>query len=378
MSAATRGRLAVLAAQLFAEAPAAFGGLVLRGRASPARAALLEIAKAALASGAPWRRVPAGIDDDRLIGGLDLMAALSDGAARLRPGLLADADGGVAVLASAERMPAARAGRITAALDDGHVQIERDGRSLRSPTQFGFIALDEGEDEERAPPALYERAAFLVDMEGVSAAAVADGPMTIEPGEMVSDDAAIAAIIGCARALGVGSARAPIAALRAARALAGRAGRAGLCAGDLELAAALVLAPRATIAPDAEPTQQDPPPPPPDGPEPDPEDQPDPQDQTAEATPPPQALDDLVVAAARAAIPDQLLAALASGAMRGAGGGQGAQTASKLRGRPIGVRAGLPRNGARLALLATLRAAAPWQRLRRAAAGDRAPSAPVL
>ncbi|WP_448502890.1 VWA domain-containing protein, partial [Sphingomonas sp.] len=37
---------------------------------------------------------------------------------------------------------------------------------------------------------------------------------------------------------------------------------------------------------------------------------------------------------------------------------------SPLRGRPLGARAGVPRGGLRLALVDTLRAAAPWQKLR--------------
>jgi magnesium chelatase subunit D len=43
----------------------------------------------------------------------------------------------------------------------------------------------------------------------------------------------------------------------------------------------------------------------------------------------------------------------------------GASSASRLRGRPLGARRGAPQGGARLHLIATLRAAAPWQRVRR-------------
>jgi magnesium chelatase subunit D len=48
---------------------------------------------------------------------------------------------------------------------------------------------------------------------------------------------------------------------------------------------------------------------------------------------------------------------------------------ARLRGRPIGSRPGAPRDGARLALIDTLRAAAPWQALRRreATAGSNRP-----
>jgi magnesium chelatase subunit D len=55
--------------------------------------------------------------------------------------------------------------------------------------------------------------------------------------------------------------------------------------------------------------------------------------------------------------------------------------ASRSGGRPVGARRGLPRDGARLDLLATLRAAVPWQRLRgeaRAQAGLPAPSTRLL
>jgi magnesium chelatase subunit D len=44
----------------------------------------------------------------------------------------------------------------------------------------------------------------------------------------------------------------------------------------------------------------------------------------------------------------------------------GIARAARLRGRPVGTRPGMPRDGARLALIDTLRAAAPWQTIRRA------------
>ena len=53
-------------------------------------------------------------------------------------------------------------------------------------------------------------------------------------------------------------------------------------------------------------------------------------------------------------------------ASRGAAGGRaGARREGSIRGRPVGTRPGLPRDGARLALIDTLRTAAPWQTLRR-------------
>lgn len=54
------------------------GGAVLRGPAGPARDAWLAHFRALSPTGAPWRRLPPGADDGRLIGGLELGAALRD------------------------------------------------------------------------------------------------------------------------------------------------------------------------------------------------------------------------------------------------------------------------------------------------------------
>jgi magnesium chelatase subunit D len=72
--------------------------------------------------------------------------------------------------------------------------------------------------------------------------------------------------------------------------------------------------------------------------------------------------------AALAAVPPGLLAALKAGQMQrsasAAQGRAGALQKSLQRGRPVGTRRGELRSGARLHLLDTLRAAAPWQRWR--------------
>jgi magnesium chelatase subunit D len=80
-------------------------------------------------------------------------------------------------------------------------------------------------------------------------------------------------------------------------------------------------------------------------------------------------LDDVVLEAARAAIPAGLLAQLLSDQQRlrqmGGSGKSGAQKKGSHRGRPLGSRQGLPRGQARLSVIDTLRAAAPWQTIRR-------------
>jgi magnesium chelatase subunit D len=79
-------------------------------------------------------------------------------------------------------------------------------------------------------------------------------------------------------------------------------------------------------------------------------------------------LQDKVDAAADARLPPELLAALlaAAGPRRIArGAGTSGATQSLKRGRPVGARAGSLTGDARLSLLDTLRAAAPWQKLRK-------------
>jgi magnesium chelatase subunit D len=88
-------------------------------------------------------------------------------------------------------------------------------------------------------------------------------------------------------------------------------------------------------------------------------------------------MQDVLIAAAAAAIPPGLLALLRAGrparSKAAAGGRSGAWQQAAGRGRPAGVRAAAPSAGQRLHLIETLRAAAPWQRLRREALPPHAP-----
>ena len=65
----------------------------------------------------PWRAVPLHIDDERLLGGIDLAATLRVGAAVRTRGLLEEARGGVLLLGQAERVSARLAGLLAQALD---------------------------------------------------------------------------------------------------------------------------------------------------------------------------------------------------------------------------------------------------------------------
>ena len=334
-------------------------GARLRGPAGPGRDAFLAALRTALGP-APALRMPAGITDDRLLGGLDLAASLASGRRIAERGLLARAHGGVVIAAMAERMDPGTAARLAAVLDTGHATAERDGLSQSHPAHIGVIALDEGIDDESPPAALLDRLAFWLQADATNTDP-ADPDATANaraalPGITVPDHA-ITALVTTAAALGIPGLRAPILALRAARAAAALAGHPQIGEPDLALAAALVLAPRATTIPAPPPEDPADPPQPDTGA--DPEDPP--PDQTEGGQ-----LKDRILQAAQAALPPDLLAALAaSGTMRSKSGGTtGATRKAAQRGRPTGNTQGLPKGGNRLHVLATLRAAAPWQRVR--------------
>jgi magnesium chelatase subunit D len=222
-----------------------------------------------------------------------------------------------------------------------------------------LIALDESTDDEPGvAAALLERLAFLIPVPTrvdeadprVPAQRVAAARLQLDAVEVSTETREI--LCRTALALGVGSSRAEIFALRAARASAALAGRRQVEEADLILAVELVLSPRATRLPAEEPEPQPEPPPP----EPTNTDEGNPSsiDQ----------VEDRVLAAARAALPPQLLARLGN-LKSGGASGRGSSGAKVLtHGRRVGSSPGDPRRGARLDLVETLRAAAPWQRVR--------------
>ena len=366
---------------LFIIDPIGLGGLSIRAAAGPVRDHFLKLLHQSLPPERPVRRLPLHVGDDRLLGGLDLAATLQAGHPVAQKGLLAEADGGVVILAMAERIDAATQARLRAALDTGAITLQRDGLARILPTLFAIVALDEGvETDEHTPASLLDRMAFHIDLNQVSlrdiagSAAAPPTPTSLDPAPVEATPATAAEALGhAALALGIDSLRAPLLALRAARASAVRSGSGQITDDDLGLAARLVLTPRATRFPapqDADSAEQ-----PDTPPEPQPESPPEPPDATPEPqtdqpqTLPDQPLSDVVLDAVKAALPVDLLAALvANDTPRGparAPGRAGQVKSSTTRGRPIGTRPGEPRNGARLHLLETLKAAAPWQTLRR-------------
>jgi magnesium chelatase subunit D len=393
---------ALLAADLLACDPKQLRGVCIRAAAGSVRDAWVTYFLAQLGtriSRAPQlHRLPLNASDDRLLGGLDLVATLASGHPVPEAGLLARANGGVLVVAMAERMSASTSARLCAVLDTGHVKFARDGLQGQHETSFVVIAFDEGyTDDERPPSSLLDRLAFRVDLREIPARTVID-PLSLSdelvtradqstlPKTAAIDDEQVAALCGVALAFGIPSLRAAQLAVAAAKTSARVFGRTRVTEDDVTLAAELVLAAQAKSLPQTD-SQTDDMDEQADDNEPDQRGNDDQQDD--HNTLPPQqnppadevsserpkverdAMPDRVIDAVQAAIPAALLAQLQAATApvahgQRSGGSAGRQLISNLRGRPLASRRGDPRSGARLDVLATIRAAAPWQALRRA------------
>lgn len=330
---------ATRALQLLALDPG-LGGICIRARSGPVRARLMEMISP------DARRLHPAISDEALFGGLDLSATLASGQMIREKGLLETPC--ILVLAMAERATTGLAARLAVALDRN--------------TDHTLIALDEGaEPDECLNPKLAERLAFHVDLsdcalQDIIAASPAT-PIALRDVSMPTDLREQVTRIACD--LGIDSMRAPLFALRATRANAALMGRAQITSEDVEIACALTLAHRATRVPEPETQEEEPPAPPP--------------DQNNENQGPEDSLDlpdELLLEAVRAMLPDNLLEQLAAQKARaGRGNGTGAARKGNRRGRPLPSRAGHISDGARIDIIGTLRAAAPWQTIRRNATG---------
>ena len=360
-----RWQNANLAVAVFALDPAAVGGIWLRARVGPVRDRVMAGLDRAL-SGQRVSRLNINLADDALFGGVDLAATLAEGTLVRSRGLLSRP--GVMLLPMAERASAGFAARLAGALD--------------GPVAHGLVALDEGAaEDERLPAALIDRLALHLDLSDIAMSDAPDLSIDLDAltaarallPDVVVPETAIAELAEVAYRLGIDSLRAPLQALAVARASAALAGETEVEQSDIMTAIEFVLAPRATQFPDAQTEDNT------DDAAPDPEPQP-PEDQTPEDSdesddgetvdlPPVE----MMLEAARALLPPDLLARIKAGkAARAAGAANGSGAAKKgnRRGRPLPSRPGRMGGDARVDLVATLRAAAPWQPMRRTIARD--------
>ncbi|MFK7837165.1 MAG: magnesium chelatase subunit D [Sulfitobacter sp.] len=334
---------AVTALQLVQIDPNGLGGIALNARSGPVRDAFI-----ALLPTTSMRLHPA-MTQEALTGGIDVSSSLAEGALVRQSGLL-DREG-MFVLAMAERTPPLIATSIATMLD------ARAGNCV--------VALDEHtEDEEPPSETLLDRLAFHLTFEGLGLqdiGAVEFAPeQALDPVDVAAPDSVLSDIVTLAVSLGITSLRAPTLALNAAKAFAALHQRNSVTEADVIAAAELVLAPRATRMPepDAEPPDT-----PPEQTEAEP-----PKDPSSMTLP-----DELLLAAIETALPPDLLSKTGSNAGKNSSGsGAGKRKIGNRRGRPLPPRdTNAKADGARADLVATLRAAIPWQKLRKQSQPDR-------
>ncbi|TVP73183.1 MAG: magnesium chelatase subunit D [Rhodobacteraceae bacterium] len=344
--------MVTLALTLMVVDPAGLRGLWLRGRSGPVRDRVM----AGLAALSP-RKLHPFMAEDALSGGMDLSATLATGELHHHAGLLERP--GLLALTMAERCPPGLAVRLGQALDD-------------DPT-LSLLALDEAaEDGEGLPLALSDRLGLFLDLDGITYGESADLTLPLPMIAMaqarlarIAPGDAAPRLVRVAADLGITSLRAPLLAVACARAHAAWRGADAIDEADLQIAVALCYAHKALHFPEDAPEPQEAPP---DPPQDQPEDGRD-RDQSEFELP-----DEMLIDAARAALPPGLLAQLQAARLSraaGANSGAGAMRKSMRRGRPMPSRAGKPGAGARVDVVATLRQAAPWQKMRRAMMPDR-------
>jgi len=359
----------------------------------------------------PFVQVPLNVTEDRLIGSVDVEASVKEGATVFQPGLLARAHRGVLYIDEINLLDDGLANVLLEVISGGVVRVEREGISFTHPCVPLVIATYNPEEGDMRLHLLDRMAVNLsVDaaplsmeqrLEAVGAAtsysddpetfvsSVADATsemstnivlareyltdvrLTQEQVKYLATEAVRAQVQGH---------RAELFAAELARASAALEARDAVSAADLKLAVQLAILPRSMVRPNDpdQPDQQQPPPPPPpqqqqdddeDEEEEDPEDEEEDdaeEDEPEEPEEAPQIPEEFMFDP-EGVIMDPDLLAFSKSQSAGAAGGRGL-VFSQDRGRYI--KAMLPRGGTqRLAVDATLRSAAPYQKGRR----ERAP-----
>jgi magnesium chelatase subunit D len=333
----------------------------------------------------PFVALPVGITADRLLGSLDMEKTCATGTRQWQPGVLSEAGDGLLFIDQANLLDSHIASQVGMALGNGAVSIEREGLSRVIPTRFSLIGTFDSQ-EGIVSPAISTRAAIVV-LESPSQSALQRIEILERASFQRRDPAGFAAafdseteqiraVVSAARLrlprVKISRKQSALLALSALKsgvegncidifascaACANAALRGGLRVAetDLEMAVRLVIAPRAKIATVAAPepavmTLDGPL----DG------------DETQRSAPS-QTTAKLLDGALQIDARDTLLPPdlIDSGGRRalGARPGSRGETTDRLRGRYVGASPD-GAAGDRVAVDATLRAAAPWQKQR--------------